>query len=235
MAGRMLSPASGRPILQTPARPHTKLCPAPVLSFSNGILMRPLPQWMTRSSDPQVRAPEVRGQSAPPAPLAAVSGPPWARQPVPTGPGVAQVPVDPSRDCSCPGWVSREGLSFQSRETVEEEASPSPCPGDLGTRVGRAVCYPDQAHRLELEEEPRAGSGQISASDLPGPEPSRHPPAFGQWGRTSWSAPWPAAGVQFCVPAWWDRVGTATLGPQFTCQEDSVLGVGGLSMCLGVQ
>lgn len=133
-------------------------------------------------------------------------------------------PVDPSRDCSCPGWVTRGGLSFQSRETVEEEASLSPCRGDLGARVGRAVCYPDQAHRLELEEEPRAGNGQISASDLPGPEPSKHPPAFGQWRRTSWSAPWPAAGAQFCVPAWWDRVGTTTLGPQSTCQENSVSG-----------
>lgn len=53
------------------------------------------PSVVTRSSDPQVRAPEIRGQSAPPAPLAAVSGPPWARQPVPTGPGVAQVPGGP--------------------------------------------------------------------------------------------------------------------------------------------
>lgn len=88
-------PASRRPILQTPARSHTKLCPAPVLSFPIGILVRPLPQWVTRSSDPQVRAPEVRGQSLPPAPLAAVSGPPWARQPVSTGPGVAQVPRGP--------------------------------------------------------------------------------------------------------------------------------------------
>lgn len=130
-------------------------------------------------------------------------------------------PVDPSRDCSCPGWVTRGGLSFQSWETVEEEASPRPCRGDLGARVGRAVCYPDQPHCLELEEEPRAGGGQLSASDLPGPEPSRHPPAFGQWERTSWSKPWPAAGAQFCVPAWWDRVGTATLGPQSTCQEGS--------------
>lgn len=95
VAGGMLSPASRRPILQTPARSHTKLCPAPVLSFPIGILVRPLPQWVTRSSDPQVRAPEVRGQSLPPAPLAAVSGPPWARQPVSTGPGVAQVPRGP--------------------------------------------------------------------------------------------------------------------------------------------
>lgn len=120
--------------------------------------------------------------------------------------------MDPSRDCSCPGWVTCGGLSFQSRETIEEEASPRPCRGDLGARVGRAVCYP--VHRLELEEEPRAGGGQLSASDLPGPEPSRHPPAFGQWRRTSCSAPWPAAGDQFCVPAWWDRIGTATLGSQ---------------------
>lgn len=40
----------------------------------------------------------------------------------------------PSRDCPCPGCVIRGGLSFQSRETVEEEASPGPCRGDLGAR-----------------------------------------------------------------------------------------------------
>lgn len=97
VAGGMLPPGSKRPILQTPARPHTKLCPAPVLSFPNGIVVRPPHRWMTWSNDtlPQVRAPEVRGQSATPAPLAAVSGPPWARHSVPTGPGVAQVPRVP--------------------------------------------------------------------------------------------------------------------------------------------
>lgn len=108
----------------------------------------------------------------------------------------------------------------RSRETVEEEASSRPCRGDLGARVGRAVCHPDQPHRLELEEPP-AGGGRISAPELPRPKPSRHPPAFRQWGRTAWSAPWPAAGAQFCVSVWWERVDSATLGPQ-RVQEGSV-------------
>lgn len=61
VAGGMLPPVSRRPILQTPARPHTKLCPAPVLSFPNGIVVRLPTQCVTRISDPQIWAPEVRG------------------------------------------------------------------------------------------------------------------------------------------------------------------------------
>lgn len=72
-------------------------------------------------------------------------------------------PMDPSRDCSCPGGVIREA------------SASSPClPRGPGRAGGASSLPPRPTSRLELEEEPRSGGGQISG-----------------------------AGAQYCVPVWW--------------------------------